>query len=144
LYLAGANPEELMDNKYTRSQGFFDPSWAGFGSGTNYFQSGGGLNLRGYAGYLAPQKDKNGNLVYTYKGNSGAAINTEIEFDKLLNSTGISFTRHLNLPLIYSGCRYYQLQQDRRGFLLSDIRADAGVGFTLGVMKWGLYKWLNH
>ncbi|HET6225623.1 MAG TPA: M1 family metallopeptidase, partial [Bacteroidia bacterium] len=71
LFLAGANPEEMMDNKYTRSQGFFDPYWAKIGIQTNYFQYGGGLNLRGYSGYLAPQMTRNGTTVNTYRGQTG-------------------------------------------------------------------------
>ncbi len=85
LFLAGASPEELMDNKYTRSQGFFAPSMASIGTEPNNFQYGGGLNLRGYAGYLAPEVDKQGNLVMSYKGSSGAAINAELEFSDLIN-----------------------------------------------------------
>ena len=54
LYLAGANPEELMENKFTRSIGFINNAWAGYGNNINHFQQAGGLNLRGYAGYLAP------------------------------------------------------------------------------------------
>ncbi|MBA3706578.1 MAG: M1 family peptidase, partial [Bacteroidetes bacterium] len=77
LFLAGANPEEMMDNKYTRSQGFFDPQWAEIGASTNYFHHGGGLNLRGYSGYLAPQLQSDSSVVYTYKGQTGAAINVE-------------------------------------------------------------------
>ena len=83
LYLAGANPEELMDNKFTRSQGFFPMDWMGYGANTNYFQAGGGLNLRGYAGYLAPEGMPDGNIRFTYKGTSGAAFNAELEFDQL-------------------------------------------------------------
>ena len=65
LFLAGANPEEMMENKYTRSQGFFDPSWASIGSTLNNFQYGGGLNLRGYSGYFAPQIKPDGNYAIT-------------------------------------------------------------------------------
>ena len=79
LYLAGANPEELMNNKYTRSTGFFPMDWMGYGNTTNHFHAGGGLNLRGYAGYLVVQEDKNSQIVAAYKGNSGAAINIEME-----------------------------------------------------------------
>lgn len=138
LYLAGANPEELMENKYTRSQGFFDPSWAGFGTGTNYFQSGGGLNLRGYAGYLAPQKDKDGNIIYTYKGTTGAALNVEVELDKLLklNRSFIRNTFKLT-PYLFGDAGTINYNNAVQDLLLSDLRVDAGIGFTLGIMKWG-------
>jgi hypothetical protein len=56
LFAAGSNPEDLMDNKYTRSNGFIPPSWGEYGAMTNHFTAGGGLNLRGYSGYvLAPR-----------------------------------------------------------------------------------------
>ena len=83
LYLAGANPEELMDNKYTRSVGFFPVDWAGYSLTTNNFHAGGGLNLRGYAGYLVAHENNNGEIISVYKGNTGAALNVELEFDKL-------------------------------------------------------------
>ena len=73
-----------MENKYTRSQGFFDPKWAEYGATTNYFNYGGGLNLRGYSGYLAPQLLTDGTKVNTYKGQTGAAVNAELEFDGII------------------------------------------------------------
>ncbi|HWY33581.1 MAG TPA: hypothetical protein VNX68_02975, partial [Nitrosopumilaceae archaeon] len=82
LYVAGANPEELMDNKYTRSMGFFQPF--SFGAATNNFCAGGGLNLRGYMGYLLAQQDANGNYRFNYKGTTGASFNAELEFGKLV------------------------------------------------------------
>jgi aminopeptidase N len=38
----------------------------------NHFQQGGGLNLRGYAGYYAPD-ERNGYMLEGYKSRSGAA-----------------------------------------------------------------------
>src|SRR5665213_1535642 len=85
LYLASANPEELTDNKYTRSVAFVPAQWVGYGATTNHFQEGGGLDLRGYAGYLVAQSNtKDGNVYTVYKGNSGAAVNAELEFDRLV------------------------------------------------------------
>ena len=53
LFLAGGNPEEMMDNKYYRAAGFAPPGWVGeYGADINHVQFGGGLNIRGYAGYL--------------------------------------------------------------------------------------------
>ena len=47
LFFAGGNPEELMENKYTRSVGFFPAEWGGYGNTTNHFHHGGGMNIRG-------------------------------------------------------------------------------------------------
>ena len=63
LIFAGANSEELMENKFTRSEGFIPNQWLGYGSTTNHFQMGGGLNLRGYTGYYAPEINDDGNYV---------------------------------------------------------------------------------
>jgi len=146
LYLAGANPEELMENKFTRSTGFFPTEWMGYGAGTNNFQMGGGLNLRGYAGYLVPQADANGNVHYVYRGNSGASFNAELEFDKLfkfiriIDQNGIikwaKNTFKLNTYLFGDiGVINYNLPAKK--LLFADFRSDAGVGAALTIKKWG-------
>lgn len=81
LFLAGANPEQLMDNKYTRAVGFFPQEWLGYGVSSNHFHAGGGLNVRGYAGYLAPEVI-DGETIFAHYGNSGAAINLELSFSQ--------------------------------------------------------------
>lgn len=74
----------MMENKYTRSAGFTPYDWSGYGPEVNHFQMGGGLGLRGYAGYVAPEVTGNGDLMLTYRGNSGAALNAELDVDGLL------------------------------------------------------------
>lgn len=81
LFLAGANPEQLMDNKYTRAVGFFPQEWLGYGVSSNHFHAGGGLNVRGYAGYLAPEVI-DGETIFAHYGNSGAAVNMELSFSQ--------------------------------------------------------------
>jgi hypothetical protein len=147
LFLAGANPEEMMDNKYTRSQGFFDPSWAAIGASTNHFQYGGGLNLRGYAGYLAPQLLPNGtSTVYTYKGQTGAAINAELEFDGLIKIKKQNWlTRTFKLATYLFGdagvINYNAVTDDV--LKMGDIRADAGVGIALTIKRFGVLQTVN-
>ena len=86
LFFAGANPEEMMENKFMRSRGFFPSNWAqNYGSQIGHLHYGGGLNLRGYNSYYMVDVDKYGNRVVTYKGLSGAAINAELELDKIIN-----------------------------------------------------------
>ncbi len=46
----------MMENKYVRSIGLVPYEWLGYGADVNSFQHGGGLGLRGYAGYLAPEE----------------------------------------------------------------------------------------
>ncbi len=140
LFLAGANPEEMMENKYTRSQGFFDPTWAEIGATTNIFHHGGGLNLRGYSGYLAPQLQSDGSIVYTYKGNTGAAVNAELEFSgivKIKRQNWLTKTFKLT-TYIFGDAGIINYNKTADPILkMSDLRADAGVGATLTIKKFG-------
>lgn len=146
LFLAGANPEEMMDNKYTRSQGFFDPSWASIGTSTNYFHHGGGLNLRGYSGYLAPQVQSDGTVVLTYKGQSGAAVNAELEFSGLVKIKKRNWLTNTFKVTTYlfgdaGSINYNSVNDDV--LKMSDIRVDAGLGTTLTVKKFGVLQTVN-
>ena len=136
LWLSGNNPEGMMDDKFTRSIGFFPAEWTQFGSSINHFQDGGGLNLRGYAGYLAPEIQYD-DVFVTYKGSSGAAVNVEVQFDRLFTFSPKIFRNTfkfepylfgdagmISVIRISSSGNYQQLQP---------LRADAGVGalFTI-------------
>jgi aminopeptidase N len=142
LFLAGANPEEMMDNKFTRSQGFFDPSWAAIGKETNYFHHGGGLNLRGYSGYLAPQKLDDGSLAFTYKGQSGAALNAELDLAGIIKMKQNWLSRTFNLSTYLfgdAGIINYS-KPDESILKMSDLRVDAGVGVALTIKKFGVLQ----
>lgn len=146
LFLSGANPEEMMENKYVRSQGFFDPSWAKYGSTTNYFNYGGGLNLRGYSGYLAPQKLSDGSLVMTYKGQSGAALNAELDLDgmvRLRKSNWLTRTFKLGVYLFGDAGMINYNRPDDHTLKMSDMRVDAGVGTTLTIKKFGVLQMVD-
>jgi aminopeptidase N len=146
LFLAGANPEEMMDNKYTRSQGFFDPSWASIGTTTNKFQYGGGLNLRGYSGYLAPQIQSDGTIALTYKGQTGTAVNAELEFSglvKIKKQNWLTNTFKLTTYLFGdAGTINYNTVNDVV-LKMSDIRIDAGLGGALTIKKFGVLQTAN-
>lgn len=147
LFLAGANPEEMMENKYTRSQGFFDPTQAAIGVGTNQFHYGGGLNLRGYSGYLAPQLLKDGiTVVPTYKGQTGAALNAELEFSGLIKVKRQNWlTRTFKLTTYFFGdvgAINYNMPTDVV-LRISEVRADAGVGATLTIKRFGVLQTVN-
>ncbi len=148
LWLSGANPEELMDNKYTRSHGFMPDNWRTISPyETNHFQQGGGLNLRGYAGYLIA--DQRGNEVLIgYKARSGAAMNLEIDVDEYIRFRP-KFTRWLKADLygfadagIIELSRYtlpdYQHTQPTN--MYSDLRVDAGIGAAFTIRKWGIFE----
>ncbi len=151
LYLAGGNPEDLMDNKFTRSIGYVPTDWTGYGATTNHFQNGGGLNLRGYAGYLVPKLMSDGTERYLYKGTGGVSVSGELEFQKLFAGSLRSmrktpvinrfFTRINNTFSLQTylfadvGSINYNVGNETPA--LSDIRADAGIGTALTIKHWG-------
>lgn len=146
LFLSGANPEEMMENKYTRSQGFFDPKWATYGASTNYFNYGGGLNLRGYSGYVAPQVQTDGRVAFTYKGQTGAAANAELEFDgiiKIKKQNWLTRTFKLTTYLFGdAGIINYNPSADKI-IRMTDVRIDAGVGTALTIKRFAFLQTVN-
>jgi aminopeptidase N len=138
LFFAGANPEELMNDKFTRSRAFVPTDWLGYDVSTNHFQQGGGLNLRGYAGYLVPEEDKDGNMKFIYKGTSGAAINAELDFEKLFPIRP-SFTRNwLGIAsYLFADAGTINYNTPDQALALAKIRADAGIGFAATIKKFG-------
>lgn len=150
LWLAGANPEELMENKYTRSIGFVPDEWRGISRyETNHFQQGGGLNLRGYAGYFVAD-EKDGNLYIGYKGRSGASINIEADVDNYI-AFHPRITRnwlHMDVYGFFDGgimelSRINSLadyQNSTPTEEWSDIRVDAGIGFALTIKQFGVFE----
>ena len=139
LFASGSNPEDLMDNKYTRSNGFIPPSWGKYGATTNHFAAGGGLNLRGYSGYLLAATDANGYVVYNYKGTTGASASAELEFGKLfsfMNIKKLNNTIKLS-PYLFGDAGTININAPGKATVMSDIIADAGVGMALSIQKWG-------
>ena len=123
LFAASANQEEMLQNKITTAPGFFPTSWEGYGDEINHFQAGGGLNLRGYAGYLLPQGDGS-----AYKGNSGAAFNMELEFQNLLDRRPKK-SNNIRLQTYFFGdigVMNYENLNNKNQF--SDPLIDAGIG----------------
>lgn len=138
LYLAGANPESLIDNKFTRARGFVPEAWTGFGTTINHFQYGGGLNLRGYAGYLAPDEE-GGELVYTYHGMSGASCNLELDFDRLVSIKPKKALRNLHFDTyLFADMGIINAQQGGRE-QWGRFRMDAGLG-TAMTIKFSYFK----
>ncbi len=149
LFAAGANNEELMENKYTRTKTFIPEDWYGYSpSDMNHFQQGGGLNLRGYAGYLIGQQ-QGGNILIGYKSRSGVSANAEIDFDDYINFRP-RFTRQWLHADIYAfgdaGVmemstaalnQYWDISPTKTW---SAIRADAGLGCALTIKKWGVFE----
>ncbi|HXU28570.1 MAG TPA: M1 family metallopeptidase [Bacteroidia bacterium] len=142
LFVAGANPEDLMDSKYTRSMGIFQPF--NFGASTGNFAAGGGLNLRGYMGYLLPQIDANGNYRYNYKGTSGASVTAEVDFSRYFGFISKATKQTLAFgTYLFGDAGVINTNYNAEPFALSDIMVDAGVGTTLTIQKWGKLQTLK-
>lgn len=143
LNLAGANSEEMMDNKFIRSRAFVPTSWLGYGNDVNHFQAGGGLNIRGYAGYLVPVNTNN-TQVYLYSGNNGAALNAELDFDKFipLNPKRLSKYFHIDSYLFGDmGVLQTKFKAGEYGFaknttVATTVMASAGAGVAFTIKRW--------
>jgi len=148
LYMAGASPEDEMENKYIRSVGFIPTDWEGVSRyDVNHFQEGGGLGLRGYAGYFAPD-ERNGNELEGYKGRSGASANAELDFEnytpwhpkffnKWLHASWYAFGDAGAMELSnYSLPNYYAISPTN---MWSTLHADAGLGFAFTIKNWGVF-----
>jgi aminopeptidase N len=139
LFAAGSNPEDLMDNKYTRSNGFIPPSWGQYGAMTNHFTAGGGLNLRGYSGYVLAASDANGFTVFNYKGTTGASASTEIEFGELfsfMNIKKLNNSIKIN-PYLFGDAGTINTNAPNKATVMSGLIADAGFGVALSIQKFG-------
>ncbi|MCB9230122.1 MAG: M1 family peptidase [Bacteroidia bacterium] len=82
LYMEGGSPEEMVGDNYYRARGFFPNTLLNnnLGQQTYHYHFGGGLNLRGYAGYRAEFPDAGA----AWYGSSGGCINVEMEFDRFI------------------------------------------------------------
>ncbi|MBK5284972.1 MAG: hypothetical protein JJE25_06185 [Bacteroidia bacterium] len=138
LYLSGANQEELMKDKFTRSRAYVPVDWLGYGVTSNNFQQGGGLNLRGYAGYLVPQSAGNGTTRFVYKGTSGFSFSAELDFENLFHIAP-SFTRNwLGIEMyLFGDAGTINYNTPDESLVFADIRADAGVGLSATIKRFG-------
>lgn len=147
LFLAGANPEELMDTKYTRSiSGVIPYQYYATSQNNNaYLHIGGGLNLRGYSGYLVAEQ-RNGQVLIGYKGRSGAAVNAEVDFDRYIPLRPKLTRNWLHIDLYaFADAGAIELSSTNVNndywnisptTMWSDIRVDAGLGAALTIKKW--------
>lgn len=141
LYLAGASPEEMMENKYVRSVGFVPYEELGHGADIHRFQHGGGLGLRGYAGYLAPELASDGSTVLTYRGNTGAGASAELDLDGLVRFRPGKLAQVLHLDLYLFGdvgvMAYRTMNEGGEQMHFAQPRADAGAGAALTIKRFG-------
>ena len=144
LYLAGANPEEMADNPFTRAAGIIPSSWANYSYDLNYLQEGGGLNIRGYSGYtFVSSYNFRGKSypVFTYYGNSGASVNGELEFNKLIHFNPRFLRNDFALTTYLFGdagvINITPYPGQHVPLMFTNLIADAGIGAALTIQKWG-------
>ena len=137
LGLAGANNEEMMNSKFTRAEGVISSDYMNYDYTTNYFHQSGGLNLRGYTGYLAPEPNNDGTIKsFSYNGTSGLSFNAEIDFTAYLPYTikrNIATYLFADAGVISSE----KFSKENYKDAFSELRADAGIGFTYTFNNWG-------
>jgi aminopeptidase N len=144
LNAAGANSEQLMDNKYLRSLAFVPTGWLGYGANVNHLHYGGGLNVRGYAGYALPNA-VGANQVLMYTGMSGASFNGELELDKLVKFAPKYLRDYLHLDVYLFGdagvlqnkftAGEYGLTSTQT--VTGNLLVSAGTGAILTIKRWG-------
>ena len=144
LVLAGANNEEMMDSKFTRANGLVESDDMHYSYTTNHFHSGGGLNLRGYTGYIAPEFNDDGTIKsFDYNGTSGASLNTEVDFTAYLppsiRRNHINSYFFADAGIITSEI----LTKENYKESFSELRADAGIGFTYRFDNFGPLETIN-
>ena len=146
LYLAGANMEEMVENKFTRSAGILPASWFDYGASTNHFQMGGGLNIRGFAGYLLPVN--NGiDQYFLYKGNSGASVSLELDYDKYFNIPARGIFKNLHLDsylfldagILKNNAAKISESNSQTSVVTTNLLASAGPGFALTIKRWSYF-----
>ncbi len=145
LYAAGASPEEMYDNKFVRSYGLLPNGWGDYGTVTGHFQHGGGLNLRGFNGYLMPeQRTLNGQtiIVPTYQTNIGTSISAELDFDEYINIKPKAFRNWLHFDTYLFADAGLMNQSTYNKLVINTFypRIDAGLGICATIKKWGRYN----
>lgn len=140
LYLDGADPEALMDNQYTRSYGFIPATWGTYGGTINHFNAGGGLGLRSYAGYLAPETTPDGSVL-AYQGMSGAAINAELDLAGIFGPGPRVLRKYFGLATyLFADCGLISTNAPGSAPRFAQPRLDAGVGLALTIKRWGFLE----
>ena len=149
LYAAGADPEELMNDKYTRTTGFVPDDWQGYSRyETTHFQQGGGLNLRGYAGYFMAD-ERNGEVLAAYKGRSGASANAELDFDNYIKLSPRLTKNWLHIDAyLFADAGLMELSSYTLPdytvltptTMWSDLRVDAGLGLAFTIKSFGILE----
>ncbi len=142
LYLAGASPEEWLNSRWTRSRGWIPAGWVNYGNTTGHIQTGGGLNARAYVGYRAVEIGSDQMVYPVFSGQSGLALNTQFEFNKLLDWHP-EISRNIGIKTYFFADIASLSYQENSGLLrLSQPRIDAGPGISFTLKQiWHFEEW---
>jgi Peptidase family M1 domain len=144
LYFSNANPEEMMDNPLLEAAGYLPLAYTSYDVATKHFHYGGGLNMRGYAGYLIAHENSDSSITSIYQGHSGIAWNTELEFDKLIHFKPKQLSKFLKFnTYLFADLGIISTNAIDKKIAFSNLRMDAGVGCMLTVKSWGPFNELK-
>ena len=132
LYVAGGGPEDMLSNKYYRAVGFFPSAWRGYGAVTGPLYYPGGLNLRGYAGYVLPH-DTGAAQTWNYRTRRGVSYSAQVSLPRMLQWRNRFFDF---LPYVFADVGTYTVAQGGAQRWVMP-RSDAGPGFDF---RWK-YGW---
>jgi hypothetical protein len=150
LNVAGANSEQMMENKFVRSRAFVPVTWLGYGDDVNHFHFGGGLNIRGFAGYALPVT-ADGTQVFLYQGMSGASFNGELDLDRLVKIEPRALRNWLHLDVYLFGDAGVIQNKFKAGeygltktqTVTGNVLMSAGTGVALTIKKWSRFDELK-
>ena len=104
-----------------------------YGADVNHFQHGGGLNLRGYAGYLSPDSTKDA-VILNYFGKSGISANFELDFDRFIKFRPKKLRKYLHLDMyLFTDMGLLTYINTKGNEKLGSFRMDAGIGSALTI-----------
>ena len=140
LLLAGANEEEMLlsGNYLFEADGIVSREIKKYGNTTNNFHANGGLNIRGYSGYLAPQVQENGDTLFYYNGKSGWAWNLEVDITSYLPKKLRFPKSYLFMDLGYISQKTINSKNIFKRDTYSKAMTDAGIGFAISSEQFGL------
>jgi hemolysin activation/secretion protein len=78
-------------------------------------------------------------MNYNYKGTTGASVSAEIEFGeffKFLNFKKLNNSVKIN-PYLFGDAGSINTNAPGKATVMSNVMADAGLGFALSIQKWG-------
>jgi aminopeptidase N len=86
---------------------------------------------------LAPEELKDG-VALAYAGNSGAAINAELEFDEIFGLRPWWTRNWLDVDMyLFGDLGFISTNAPGKQLAFAKPRADAGVGASVTIKKWG-------